>query len=150
MEISQNFCTCICRLGEGRPRCGEPFVASPTRQTRPGKQHSVPHVLVPLFRRSNLLPISPFYRDRLNAPRSPRRRCHQTRKGFKDALNALVVMRHPELEHNGKQEQEKEKGMRDLVFNHLLVRPELERVRAMAWLQAKVLNKPLARSSPLC
>lgn len=44
-----------------------------------------------------------------------------------------MILRQPELEHKGKKE-----GLRDLVFNHLLVRPELERVREMAWLQAKV------------
>ena len=78
--------------------------------------------------------------------RQPRNVCHPSaparrrrkQKGFKDALNALVIMRQPELEHNGK----KDMGLRDLVFNHLLVRPELERVREMAWLQAKVLNTP--------
>lgn len=46
----------------------------------------------------------------------------------------LVLLRQPEMEQKGKQDE----GLRDLVFNHLLVRPELERVREMAWLQAKV------------
>lgn len=46
-----------------------------------------------------------------------------------------MLLRQPELEQKkGKQEE----GLRDLVFNHLLVRPELERVRETAWLQAKV------------
>ncbi|CAM9142413.1 unnamed protein product, partial [Hapterophycus canaliculatus] len=53
--------------------------------------------------------------------------------GFKDALDALVLLRDPELEHKGSRTE----GLRDLVFNHLLVRPELEGVREMAWLQAK-------------
>lgn len=47
-------------------------------------------------------------------------------------------MKHPDLEHKGKQDE----GLRDLVFNHVLVRPELERVRETAWLQAKVLSTP--------
>eukprot|EP00752_Nemacystus_decipiens_P013301 g11781.t1 len=53
---------------------------------------------------------------------------------FKEALTALVLLKQPELEHKGKQDE----GLRDLVFNHVLVRPELERVRETAWLQAKV------------
>lgn len=56
------------------------------------------------------------------------------RAGFKEALTALVLLRRPELEQRGKQGE----GLRDLVFNHLLVRPELEGVRETAWLQAKV------------
>lgn len=54
--------------------------------------------------------------------------------GFRDALDALVLLRDPDLEHKGN----KLEGLRDLVFNHLLVRPELEGVREMAWLHAKV------------
>ncbi|CAM9596986.1 unnamed protein product, partial [Ectocarpus sp. 12 AP-2014] len=53
--------------------------------------------------------------------------------GFKDALSALVILRNPELE----QERSQVEGLRDLVFNHVLIRPELEGVREMAWLQAK-------------
>ncbi|CAM9398531.1 unnamed protein product [Ectocarpus fasciculatus] len=53
--------------------------------------------------------------------------------GFKDALSALVILRNPELEHKKSQVE----GLRDLVFNHVLIRPELEGVREMAWLQAK-------------
>lgn len=53
--------------------------------------------------------------------------------GFKDALIALTVLKHPELEQQGG-----EAPLQDLVFNHLLVQPELEGVRDMAWLQAKV------------
>lgn len=49
---------------------------------------------------------------------------------------ALTLLRHPEVEHKGD-----EKPLRDLVFNYLLVQPELEGVRAMAWLQAKVNEK---------
>lgn len=46
---------------------------------------------------------------------------------------ALVFLKHPEQEQKGDEET-----LRDLMFNFLLVRPELERVRDMAWLQAKV------------
>ncbi|CAM9624757.1 unnamed protein product [Ectocarpus sp. 6 AP-2014] len=53
--------------------------------------------------------------------------------GFKDALSALVILRTPELE----QKKSQVEGLRDLVFNHVLIRPELEGVREMAWLQAK-------------
>ncbi|CAN0522178.1 unnamed protein product, partial [Ectocarpus sp. 8 AP-2014] len=53
--------------------------------------------------------------------------------GFNDALSALVILRNPELEHKKSQVE----GLRDLVFNHVLIRPELEGVREMAWLQAK-------------
>ncbi|CBJ48596.1 conserved unknown protein [Ectocarpus siliculosus] len=53
--------------------------------------------------------------------------------GFKDALSALVILRNPELEQRKSQVE----GLRDLVFNHVLIRPELEGVREMAWLQAK-------------
>ncbi|CAM9838922.1 unnamed protein product [Pylaiella littoralis] len=62
--------------------------------------------------------------------------------GFKDALTALVVLRQPELENNGEKA-----GLRDLVFNHLLVRRELESVREMAWLKAK--NAAIRAEAPL-
>lgn len=56
--------------------------------------------------------------------------------GFRDALDALALLRDPEAEQKGSRME----GLRDLVFNHLLVRPELEGVREMAWLQAKVIG----------
>lgn len=58
---------------------------------------------------------------------------NKTPTGFKDALTALVVMKHPELEN-----QPGVSILPDLVFDYMLVRPELEGVRDMAWLQAKV------------
>lgn len=54
-------------------------------------------------------------------------------EGFKDALVALTVMKHPELEHKAASDL-----LRGLVFDYMLVRPELEGVRDRAWLQAKV------------
>ncbi|CAM9675644.1 unnamed protein product, partial [Scytosiphon promiscuus] len=63
--------------------------------------------------------------------------------GFKDALDALVLLREPELEQKGSRME----GLRDLVFNHLLVRPELEGVREMAWLQAKTWIRMVVKRS---
>lgn len=54
-------------------------------------------------------------------------------QGFKDALVALAALKNPEMEPKGA-----EGALRDLVFNFMLVRPELERVKEMAWLHAKV------------
>lgn len=54
-------------------------------------------------------------------------------KGFKDALRALTCLKHPEAEH-----KDGDEPLRDLFFNYILISPDLEGVREMAWLQAKV------------
>lgn len=54
-------------------------------------------------------------------------------EGFKDALRALACLKHPEEEH-----KDVDEPLRDLFFNYILISPELEGVREMAWLEAKV------------
>lgn len=52
-------------------------------------------------------------------------------QGFKDALLALALLKRQEMEHQGAH------ALQDLVLSFLMVRPEFEDVRNMAWLLAK-------------
>lgn len=49
-------------------------------------------------------------------------------------MRALACLKHPEAEHD----KDADEPLRDLFFNYLLISPDLEGVREMAWLQAKV------------